>query len=956
MSTITTTVRDANGTVQSTETRTVTFDSQRQIINEKDTSGNEIRYTRNTQTWVTRKEWWKNWGTVTAPNLVLDHAIDYTYDSKGNTLTQTEMDSETPATSTFTYTTTYTYYPDGNLWTEENPLNQVTTYTYNTKKQVLIINGPQGNIANTYYSDGNLETSTDAAGAVTSYTYYPNSNLHTVTDARLKVTTYTYDGNENLASVTDSTNGVTSFTYDVNGNMLTQTSAGKTTTYTYDTMNRVKTIKDPLNNTTTYTYDANGNRDTVTDANGKVTRYAYNDEGQVATVTDALQKVTTYNYGGTGCPSCGGTGGSNLVALTDANAHTTDWQYDFMNRLVHETDPLNKTTYYTYNSKGNLDYKFDANGNRIDYSYDALKRLTGITYPGGATVTYTYDGTGRIHTVANGDVTYTYGYDAAGRTTSVADSRGYTVDYEYDAAGRRTKMTVQKGTADERIFTYTYDDANRPTGITSSAGSFTYAYDAAGRRSSLAYPNQITATYAYDDAGRLTGLTHAGSGSTIASFGYTLDNVGNRLSKTSTETEQYQYDDIYRLLSVTSSKPESFTYDNVGNRLTGPGNKDTAYLYNAENQMTHGRQFTYAYDNNGNQISRTLPNTPTAAGKSWTLNWDYENRLKSMVRVNGSETRTINFKYDPSGRRIEKHVVISLDGTPATTTTSTWKYVYDGDNIVLEILTDASGTTKTYYTQGARIDEHLALERNGPYYYYHADGLGSVASITDANRTIVQSYTYDSFGMPKPANNTFVDSYTYTGREWDKETGLYYYRARYYDSIEGRFIQKDPIGFQGGINQFIYTLNNPVTHTDPKGLATWVGGEASGGVNIILLGAGGGFGTLTNVSTGEACIVSLKCGKIGPGIIASGGTKAIGSVCGPRCGKDIGGLNVSFAFEIIAPGVPGLGGNVGYGGGVGGGVGVGPEGGGGFFIGIELCWVSVKKCWNTPKECKQCSN
>ena len=60
--------------------------------------------------------------------------------------------------------------------------------------------------------------------------------------------------------------------------------------------------------------------------------------------------------------------------------------------------------------------------------------------------------------------------------------------------------------------------------------------------------------------------------------------------------------------------------------------------------------------------------------------------------------------------------------------------------------------------------------------------------------------------------------YTYTGREWDKETGLYYYRARYYDPMEGRFISKDPIGFKGGINLYGYVDNNPINRTDPEGL------------------------------------------------------------------------------------------------------------------------------------------
>ena len=101
---------------------------------------------------------------------------------------------------------------------------------------------------------------------------------------------------------------------------------------------------------------------------------------------------------------------------------------------------------------------------------------------------------------------------------------------------------------------------------------------------------------------------------------------------------------------------------------------------------------------------------------------------------------------------------------------------------------------------------------------YHADGLGSVVALTDNRGRIAQKYEYDSFGNQKNADIDIVQPFTYTGREWDKETGLYYYRARYYDPMEGRFIQKDPIGFNGGINLYNYVEANPTNYTDPFGL------------------------------------------------------------------------------------------------------------------------------------------
>ena len=109
--------------------------------------------------------------------------------------------------------------------------------------------------------------------------------------------------------------------------------------------------------------------------------------------------------------------------------------------------------------------------------------------------------------------------------------------------------------------------------------------------------------------------------------------------------------------------------------------------------------------------------------------------------------------------------------------------------------------------------------KDGSSYYYHADGLGSIVAITDSSQTIVQHYDYGTFGQ-LTASDDFNNSYTFTGREWDEELGLHYYRARYYDAQTGRFISKDPIGFAGGdMNVYRYVGNGPVNLTDSIGLA-----------------------------------------------------------------------------------------------------------------------------------------
>jgi RHS repeat-associated protein len=157
--------------------------------------------------------------------------------------------------------------------------------------------------------------------------------------------------------------------------------------------------------------------------------------------------------------------------------------------------------------------------------------------------------------------------------------------------------------------------------------------------------------------------------------------------------------------------------------------------------------------------------------------------------------------YDPLGRRVEK--------VAGGVTTS---YTYDGVNILREI----TGATTPKYVQGPGIDELLAQEDGaGVLSYFHADGLGSIVKTTNSAGAVTASRRYDAFGNLELAT---TNGYAFTGREWDSETGLYYYRARYYDPKIGRFLSEDPIGFEAGVNFYSYVQNGPVNLTDPFGL------------------------------------------------------------------------------------------------------------------------------------------
>ena len=265
-------------------------------------------------------------------------------------------------------------------------------------------------------------------------------------------------------------------------------------------------------------------------------------------------------------------------------------------------------------------------------------------------------------------------------------------------------------------------------------------------------------------------------------------------------TLTYGYDTIYQLKTAkqgTTTK-ESYTYDLVGNRLTSLN--VSPYNYNTSNELTSTPSGSYTYDNNGNRKS-------DPSGAQYT--WDFDNRLTQVILPGTGGT--VNFMYDPFGRRIQK--AFAQNGTTTTT-----DYLYDGANI-LETM-NLTGTVLARYVDSLSIDEPLSEIVSGTTSYYEQDRLGSVSSLSNPAGALANTYTYDSYGKLLASSGTLANPFQYTGRESDAETGIYYYRARYYDQNVGRFASEDPSGFRAGPNFYLYTKNGPVNAIDPTGLRT----------------------------------------------------------------------------------------------------------------------------------------
>ncbi|MDH4188518.1 MAG: hypothetical protein OEV08_16145, partial [Nitrospira sp.] len=252
------------------------------------------------------------------------------------------------------------------------------------------------------------------------------------------------------------------------------------------------------------------------------------------------------------------------------------------------------------------------------------------------------------------------------------------------------------------------------------------------------------------------------------------------------------------------------------------------------------------YDANGNQTNKTNIIT----NNSTLYTYDAENRLTKVEEFaagNPTPASTSTYRYDGLGRRIQK--TLSTQSSALSTA-----YVYDGEDILLEY--DGANVLQARYTHGPGIDEPIAVTKGGATFFYHQDALGTVTDLTDSAGATAKSYSYDAYGNLVESPGTLEQPYTYTGREFDSETGLYYYRARAYDPRIGRFLQIDPIGFaEGSINLYLYTNDNPVDFSDPFGLegckGTW---------KLVGFKPKASFSNLIGIKKCECTWICIPCG------------------------------------------------------------------------------------------------
>jgi RHS repeat-associated protein len=612
---------------------------------------------------------------------------------------------------------------------------------------------------------------------------------------------------------------------------------------------------------------------TTTDANGKTASTYTNVRGQTTSVlqhnpSGGHDNVwTSFQYDPLG----------QLTTTVDDQNNTTNTTYDNFGRRASITSPDAGRTDLVYDLAGNLIKKVTAKlaviQQAIEYDYD-FNRLKAIRYPvfTANNVTYIYgapaapnNGANRITSLIDGAGSVTRQYGPLGelssetRTTTGQNNKpvSFTTQYQYDTWNRMLKLTYPDG----EVLSYNYDSGGQVNSATGVKGGFTYAYlkrldyDKFGQRVLLDTGNGTRTQYSYDSLNqRLNNLkANLSQGYDFQNHNNTYDNVGN-ITKIQNDTvapsspdvgtqvggpstQTFTYDDLNQLVHAqgsyqprtprTDSYSVDLTYDSINNitnktqthLLTSNGNTTTddkltytnAYGYTGAgpHQAVTIGGYTFSYDANGNQISRVQQSGPREQ-----MIWDEENRL-ACSHTNAPNTlpqtpascdnaggtpNDARYLYDDQGNRVVKDgdkLHIYPNGNYSTNGNFAFKHVYIGQTKLV---------TKT--VEKNRLEDQQ--------FYSHDDHLGSTAFVTDTSGGLAEHLQY------MPGGETWVDEHPsqpvpqqFTGKEFDPETGLYYYGARYYDPKTQQWQSPDPA--RSGLDLYTYANNNPLRYTDPDG-------------------------------------------------------------------------------------------------------------------------------------------
>lgn len=663
----------------------------------------------------------------------------------------------------------------GDLLTLTDPESHSMGYSYDGLGRVASMTDFNGQTYRYGYNGNDKLTAVDGPlGYHVGYEFDANGNLVRETDPNGGALKYSYDASENLIGILQQLDFPTVLTYDAMNHLASETDAeGRITTYVRDTVYRVTEIRAPENATTKFVYDKVDNVVETTDPEGRITRDTFD------ALNRRTERVANFAAGG---PQTADTNVStrweydlagNIKKATDGNGNATLFDYDQLNRKVHEanaeaevtrfeyspmgdllkrTDPRGSATAFTYDGNGRRTLLTDALGNQTRYLYDPNGNLTDVVDPLNVVTHNEFDALNRrTATIQNyrpplvadseTNVRTGFGYDLAGNLTRVTDPKGNVTRYDFDAAHRLIQITDATGHSyapydydkvDNRTVVrdangnptlYLFDGLNRPVRQTDPEGHVeTYTYDRIGNRRTVADGRTFLTETQYDPLNRPVKIIAALPGVMTT---MTYDAVGTLKTRTDPagHTETFTHDQVYRVLTRADGAGNAwrFEYDDAGNLdlAVDPNGNATDYTLDELNRLTQVKDAEngvtrHDYDALGNETHRTAPNGVVAH-----FAYDPLYRLSSLTR-----------NYQPAAPAAADVNVI-------------FRYRYDAaSNLTEEVDALSYATRHQYNALNRRIGTTDAENGQTDFSYDH---VGNLTGLTNPRRySTAFEYTRDN--------------------------------------------------------------------------------------------------------------------------------------------------------------------------------------------------------------------
>ncbi len=713
-----------------------------------------------------------------------------------------------------------------------------------------------------------ITTTEDALGNITEQTVDAKGNIVAILKRGVLVKTDKVTGEKVEYGLDDLAK--TTYEYDALGQMTAAYDiGGNETKVVYDLLGRKTEISTIDGGTYYYIYDDIGNLSYTTNsrllANGKQINYSYDSFNRLIKVIYPDTPETVYEYGSPNCTVDNARG--RLLKLTDSSG-TTEYEYGELGEVVKE--------------KRTLKQRHDINAVPVtavmEYKSNYLGQMEEIKYPDGETVTYEYDGAGQVCAVKgshNRDGSYVekIGYDEFGQRVYIKYGNGVETTYSYK---KETRLLESIETLDDyrnkryQNIKYNFDKAGNVLGYTNNC------------MENGASGNYITSqSYSYDNLYQLIGASGetefnkyniAGAPTFKGRYSqsYEFDSLGNMKQKVSSEKisvgtktgDSLNYSFDYEIAEgfvhrYSKIGTRYYRYDEVGNITVeqegafGEEGDGDYYKIDKHDEDVYGVNEAWGYYIDSGKEDTRFKNEKYHR----EFTWDEKNQLIKSV----DNTVEVSFVYGEDGKRTNKYTSTSEtlyfnsfwtynnDGSTSFKGGAVSKHIFLGETRLLTAINDYDDAVRGAY--GTEKD-HI--------YYYHSDHLGSAQLVTNSEGEEYQRIEYTPYGetwvdVKVQGNKELVPlSYRFSAKELDKETGFYYYGARYLDPKYSRWISADPamntgeyfpvapvddeakkhngnLPGMGGIfnhingNLYHYAANNPIKYTDPDG--RWVPNE-----------------------------------------------------------------------------------------------------------------------------------